>query len=151
MDDDVTVGGEQAGDQPPAAPVVPAPAGPSVGAGVLPPMAPSGGPDAPGAPVGAATPVGAAVPASAAPAGSTGPVTAPVDAGSTPVVTAPEVDADDEAADIEAIDARLDEVEQALRRIDAGTYGQCDACGSPIDDARLAELPTARRCAACTS
>jgi RNA polymerase-binding transcription factor DksA len=52
-------------------------------------------------------------------------------------------------ADIDAVDALLDEVEQSLARLDAGTYGRCEECGEPIDDARLAELPTARRCGIC--
>jgi RNA polymerase-binding transcription factor DksA len=52
-------------------------------------------------------------------------------------------------ADIDAVDALLNEVEQSLSRLDAGTYGRCEECGEPIDDARLAELPTARTCGAC--
>jgi RNA polymerase-binding transcription factor DksA len=52
-------------------------------------------------------------------------------------------------ADIDAVDALLNEVEQSLARLDAGTYGNCEECGEPIDDARLAELPTARRCGSC--
>jgi DnaK suppressor protein len=52
-------------------------------------------------------------------------------------------------ADIDAVDALLNEVEQSLARLDAGTYGRCEVCGEPIDDARLAELPTARTCGTC--
>jgi putative transposase len=52
-------------------------------------------------------------------------------------------------ADIDAVDALLDEVEQSLARLDAGTYGRCEVCGEPIDDGRLAELPTARTCGTC--
>jgi DnaK suppressor protein len=52
-------------------------------------------------------------------------------------------------ADIDAVDALLNEVEQSLSRLDAGTYGRCEECGEPIDDARLAELPTARKCGTC--
>lgn len=52
-------------------------------------------------------------------------------------------------ADIDAVDALLDEVEQSLARLDAGTYGRCGECGELIDDARLAELPTARTCGTC--
>jgi RNA polymerase-binding transcription factor DksA len=52
-------------------------------------------------------------------------------------------------ADIDAVDALLNEVEQSLSRLDAGTYGRCEECGEPIDDARLAELPTARTCGTC--
>jgi RNA polymerase-binding transcription factor DksA len=52
-------------------------------------------------------------------------------------------------ADVDAVDALLNEVEQSLARLDAGTYGRCEVCGEPIADARLAELPTARRCGTC--
>lgn len=40
----------------------------------------------------------------------------------------------------------LDEVRQALKRIDDGTYGRCERCGQEIDAARLAAFPPARRC-----
>ena len=47
---------------------------------------------------------------------------------------------------LEQIEGELDGVEEALRRIEAGTYGICEACGRPIEDARLAVLPAARFC-----
>jgi RNA polymerase-binding protein DksA len=37
----------------------------------------------------------------------------------------------------------LDQVEAALGRLDAGTYGICQACGRPINPARLQALPWA--------
>ncbi len=43
----------------------------------------------------------------------------------------------------------LDEVEQALQRLDAGTYGRCQVCGRFIGEERLLALPHARRCAGC--
>ena len=43
----------------------------------------------------------------------------------------------------------LDEVEQALRRLDEGSYGRCEACGRFIGYARLLALPYVRRGAAC--
>ncbi len=39
---------------------------------------------------------------------------------------------------------RLAEVDAALERIHDGTYGRCEVCGQPIQQARLAVLPTAR-------
>jgi RNA polymerase-binding transcription factor DksA len=54
-------------------------------------------------------------------------------------------------ADIDAIDAQLDDVERSLARIDAGTYGRCEACGTLIDDAELAVDPNAARCGGCRS
>ena len=41
------------------------------------------------------------------------------------------------------------EIQAALARIDAGTYGLCAACGAAISPARLAALPMARRCVHC--
>lgn len=43
----------------------------------------------------------------------------------------------------------LEEVEAALARIDAGTFGNCEDCGKPIDPARLNALPYVSRCIAC--
>src|SRR6187200_3409475 len=44
---------------------------------------------------------------------------------------------------------RIAEVDDALRRLDAGTYGVCEGCGRPIAEERLAARPFARRCIAC--
>ena len=44
---------------------------------------------------------------------------------------------------------QLAEVEQALRKIEEGTYGLCDSCGQPIDPARLEALPQASFCLSC--
>jgi len=43
----------------------------------------------------------------------------------------------------------LDKVDSALRRIDAGTYGECERCGRPIDKARLRALPYSVLCIDC--
>ncbi|SRR5579871_698600 len=40
-------------------------------------------------------------------------------------------------------------VEDALRRIRAGTYGVCAGCGQPIDGNRLRAIPYARLCIKC--
>lgn len=47
-----------------------------------------------------------------------------------------------------ALREELDGVERALERLDEGSYGLCDSCGTPIDDAVLAEMPQARSCSA---
>jgi RNA polymerase-binding transcription factor DksA len=47
---------------------------------------------------------------------------------------------------LEQIEAELADVEHALRRLDEGTYGICEACGQTIDEARLEALPAARFC-----
>lgn len=41
------------------------------------------------------------------------------------------------------------DIDQALRRIDEGIYGQCLRCGKPIDERRLEAMPTARYDAQC--
>lgn len=41
------------------------------------------------------------------------------------------------------------DIDQALLRIDEGTYGECQSCGKPIDERRLDAMPTARYDAAC--
>ena len=43
----------------------------------------------------------------------------------------------------------LEEVEAALARLDAGTYGICEVCGEPIAAGRLEVRPTARTCVGC--
>ena len=43
----------------------------------------------------------------------------------------------------------LHDVEQALARMDSGTYGLCERCGQPIGDERLEALPAARLCMTC--
>ncbi len=43
----------------------------------------------------------------------------------------------------------LVEVEHALKKYEAGTYGICDLCGRPIEPARLEALPQANLCLEC--
>ncbi|GAA4027912.1 TraR/DksA family transcriptional regulator [Actimicrobium antarcticum] len=45
--------------------------------------------------------------------------------------------------------AELGEIDAALVRVDAGTFGICTACGEPIPEARLRAMPAARFCIAC--
>ena len=40
----------------------------------------------------------------------------------------------------------LAEVDAALERVAAGTYGVCEVCGEQINEARLEARPTARTC-----
>jgi DnaK suppressor protein len=44
---------------------------------------------------------------------------------------------------------RIGEIDDALRRVDEGTYGICERCGQPIAEERLAARPFARCCMAC--
>lgn len=45
----------------------------------------------------------------------------------------------------------LAEIDAAVARLDAGTYGVCERCGQPVGDARLEALPAARTCIGCAS
>ena len=47
---------------------------------------------------------------------------------------------------LERVEGELDDVEHALRRLEEGTYGTCEACGRTIGDARLEVQPAARFC-----
>ena len=56
---------------------------------------------------------------------------------------------------LEGLDAstlhEVDQIQQALGRIDAGTYGQCSGCGKPIGTSRLSAMPHAATCIECAS
>ncbi len=43
----------------------------------------------------------------------------------------------------------LREIEDALRRLDEGSYGMCEMCNEPVDPKRLTAIPYARLCFAC--
>ena len=45
--------------------------------------------------------------------------------------------------------AELQRVENALRKVDAGTYGACESCGKPIAPERLEAIPWAPLCIDC--
>jgi RNA polymerase-binding transcription factor DksA len=49
-------------------------------------------------------------------------------------------------ARVAVVEAELDDVEQALARLEDGTYGTCEVCGAAIPDDVLAGEPVARRC-----
>lgn len=77
---------------------------------------------------------------------------------SAPDLNNPTADVNDVADSIEAfeensaieveLEARLLEVDSALARIEAGTYGICRVCGSEIETARLEANPAAPTCIA---
>ena len=70
-----------------------------------------------------------------------------------------EVDWEDQAANVTTATglerigdrerAQLVSVVAALDRLDAGTWGNCVACGQDIPDDRLRAMPEATRCAGC--
>ena len=75
---------------------------------------------------------------------------------SAPNLNNPAADSNDVADSIEAfegnaaieveLEARLLEVDAAIARIEAGTYGICRVCGIAIEDARLHANPAAFTC-----
>jgi DnaK suppressor protein len=60
-----------------------------------------------------------------------------------------------ERGETEALARRLTdnliEVEHALEKLDAGTYGVCEACHQEIAPARLEAMPAARYCISCAA
>lgn len=56
---------------------------------------------------------------------------------------------DDAVPDDDAIDAVarvLDDVEDALARLEDRSFGTCEVCGQPIEPERLTGQPTVRTC-----
>lgn len=53
------------------------------------------------------------------------------------------------AALLDQAGRRLDAIDAAIGRLDAGTYGRCEHCGQPIDPARLGARPAAAACLRC--
>jgi RNA polymerase-binding transcription factor len=49
------------------------------------------------------------------------------------------------------LSAMLADVERALAKVDEGTYGVCDVCGTLIDEERLDARPWTARCVRCAS
>jgi DnaK suppressor protein len=45
----------------------------------------------------------------------------------------------------------ISEIDAALARLDAGTYGRCTRCGTSIPEERLEVRPFSATCVACTS
>jgi DnaK suppressor protein len=58
---------------------------------------------------------------------------------------------DVEQAILDSEKTLLAEVQQALVRIENGTYGICSNCGQPIPEKRLEAIPWATLCVACAS
>ena len=60
-----------------------------------------------------------------------------------------------ERGEVEALSGQLNEtlqdIEDALAKFDAGTYGECESCHQRIPEARLEAMPAARLCIACAS
>jgi DnaK suppressor protein len=48
-------------------------------------------------------------------------------------------------------ESHLVEIDAALGRVEAGSYGTCETCGGSIAPARLEARPTARTCISCAN
>jgi DnaK suppressor protein len=46
---------------------------------------------------------------------------------------------------------RIEDIDAAVRRLEAGAYGACRTCRQPIPMARLEAVPEATQCVACAS
>jgi DnaK suppressor protein len=57
--------------------------------------------------------------------------------------------ADLDAALVEIRGEMLEDIDEALERLEAGTYGTCVDCAGPIPPIRLRALPAAERCRPC--
>jgi RNA polymerase-binding transcription factor DksA len=60
-----------------------------------------------------------------------------------------------ERGEVEALSGKLAghlaEIDEALTKLDSGTYGVCEECGAAIPEARLEAMPSALLCIDCAS
>ena len=47
------------------------------------------------------------------------------------------------------IEGKVEKIDEALEKLNEGTYGICESCGDPIHAERLEALPYATRCITC--
>lgn len=47
---------------------------------------------------------------------------------------------------LEQLEAEINDLDAALRKIDEGTYGRCEVCGKDVDPERLEAMPGTRTC-----
>lgn len=52
----------------------------------------------------------------------------------------------EQAATLRPLDIRLDEINDALEKIEKNNYGVCETCGEEIEEDRLEANPAARTC-----
>jgi len=50
-----------------------------------------------------------------------------------------------------SIASSIADIDRAIEKVDAGSYGICDACGRPISPARLEALPATAFCVECAT
>lgn len=54
-----------------------------------------------------------------------------------------------EVAVLQALEQKLTQVNNALRKVKFGNYGICEICGAKIESTRLAAMPSASTCLGC--
>ena len=47
---------------------------------------------------------------------------------------------------LQQLEAEINDLDAALRKIDEGTYGRCEVCGKEVDAERLEAMPGTRTC-----
>ena len=62
-----------------------------------------------------------------------------------------QIDQDLDLGMLQNVSQTLEEVDAALMRIQEGTFGKCEECGTVISEQRLNVLPYARHCVECAS
>jgi DnaK suppressor protein len=65
--------------------------------------------------------------------------------------TSQAVDRIEKVGQADALAAKLADVERALVKLDEGSYGRCDRCGSEIPEGRLEARPWSVLCVTCAS
>lgn len=50
---------------------------------------------------------------------------------------------------VETLEARLNDINSALQKIEDGKFGICEICGAQIEEDRLSANPAARTCKTC--
>lgn len=50
---------------------------------------------------------------------------------------------------LQRAEQKVEQLQEALENLTAGTYGVCEVCGNPIEPERLEILPQTKRCAVC--
>lgn len=58
-------------------------------------------------------------------------------------------DYEERSSTLSVLEIRLNDIKQALSKIESGEYGKCEVCSEPIEEERLAVNPSAKTCEVC--
>lgn len=53
---------------------------------------------------------------------------------------------EENSAILKQLEVKYNEIKEAIKRAEEGTYGKCEVCGKDIEEARLEASPEARTC-----